>query len=112
MYNYSMVKNLTNGKIISEKIKHAKNFTDKTFGMILKKNADGLIFRTRLGVHTFFMREPIDILILDTNNNVRVVKKVYPNKIFLWNPKFATVIELPDGSLNRSKTKIGDTLEF
>lgn len=108
-----MVKNISNGEIISEKVKLAKSFSDKTFGMILSKNSEGLIFKTRFGIHTFFMRKSIDVIVLDKENKVvQISENLRPNNIFLWNPKFNIIIELPQGLVKKSKTKVGDSLKF
>ncbi len=108
-----MIKNKTNSKIVSENARVAVSFSDKIFGMILEKNSQGLIFESRFGIHTFFMKKPIDVLILDKNNRVGQIKKsLKPNRIFLWNPVFSKIIELPEGSLERSGTKKGDILDF
>jgi uncharacterized membrane protein (UPF0127 family) len=113
MYNYLVIKNLTRDVTISEKAKKALSFTDKTFGMILPKNSDGLIFKTRYGIHTFFMKDSVDVLILDSNNCVvRIVNGLKPNRIFLWNPKFNTVAELPNGRVEKTKTKVGDKISL
>ena len=108
-----MIKNITNGEVISEKVKLAKSFSDKTFGMILSRNSGGLMFKTRFGIHTFFMKKSIDVIVLDKEDRVRQISEdLKPNNIFLWNPKFNTIIELPHGSIKSSKTKVGDSLKF
>ena len=97
---------------INLKVKIAKSLYDKMFGMILRRNRDGLIFKTRFGIHTFFMKKPIDLLISDNNKKVRLIKKIMPNRIFIWNPKFDTVIELPEGSIKKLNIEVGDFLNF
>lgn len=72
-----------------------------------------MIFKTRYGIHTFFMKYPIDILILDNKNRaVMLRERLLPNNIFLWNPIFSTVIELPAGTIQNSKTKKGDIIDI
>ena len=94
-------------------INHAKSVSDKSFGMILKKNSEGLFFRTRFGIHTFFMKKPIDILILDSLDKVvRIKPNLKPNKIFVWDFKFDKIVELPEGSVNKLKIKVGDEIKY
>lgn len=97
---------------INLKVKIAKSLYDKMFGMMLAGNKDGLILKTRFGIHTFFMKNPIDVLILDNQKKVRLIKKIMPNRIFIWNPKFDTVIELPEGSIKKLNIEVGDFLNF
>lgn len=108
-----MIKNLTKNTIVSKGDLNAKNIFDKYFGMILKRNSIGLILETRFGIHTFFIKNPIDIVVLDKSNKVvQMQKSLKPNRIFIWNPKFSKIIELPENSLQISKTELGDKLKF
>lgn len=53
-------------------------------------------FETRLGIHTFGMKQSIDVMVLDSKNRIVIIRKnLGPNKIFVWNPKYAKVVELP-----------------
>jgi uncharacterized protein len=77
---------------------------NKTKGLIGTKKANPVYFETRWGIHTFGMKYPIDVLILDNNNLVIKTKEVLkPNKIWIWNPKYNKVIELPAGEINQKK---------
>ncbi len=104
---------MTNKKILSKNARHAKSFKDKTLGLIFEKRQKSLVIHTRFGIHTHLMEKPIDILILDSNSKVvRVKEKLEPNKIFIWNPKFSTVIELPKSTVSKTKTKVGDLIDL
>lgn len=108
-----MIKNLTRKTIIAKNIKVANNFIDKTLGMMLSRNSEGLILKTRFGVHTLFMKSAIDIVILDNQNKVVAIREnLAPYGFFIWNPKFNTVIEVKQGLVKKSKTEIGDILDF
>ena len=108
-----MIRNITKKTTVSESAKVANGIADKIFGMILNKNHEGLIFKTNFGIHTFFMKKSIDVLILDQLHMVVSIKKeLTPGRIFIWNPKYNLAIELPGGAIERSKTKIGDKLDF
>jgi len=63
-------------------------------------------------MHTFFLKTPIDIIVLDITNIVRKTETVKPNRLFFYNPKYPHVLELARGTIERSGTKIGDKLEF
>ena len=84
---------------------------NRLLGLINSEKAYPVLIQTRFGIHTFGMRFPIDILILDKNNKVvKISKNLKPNRIFLWNPMFDKVIELPAGEIEkrgiRLETKI------
>ena len=64
-------------------------------------------------IHTFFMRIPIDVLLLD--RDLRVVKAFHalvPWRMTLIYRKARTVLELPAGTLAASQTAEGDQLDF
>ena len=105
--------NETNGAIVSHEYKKAKSLFDNAFGLLLKSNPRTMVFVTRFGIHTFFMRKKIDVLVLDEENRVVKIKEgLLPNRIYLWNPEFFQVVELPFGAIDKSKTKIGARLEL
>jgi hypothetical protein len=107
------IKNNTNNKIICENIRRVKNEKDKVLGLIGSNNNQGLLMNTRFGIHTLFMKISIDVLVLDQNQKVVKIKEnLKPFRIFFWNPKFSTIIELPTGIIENTKTKIGDLLEI
>lgn len=107
-----MLKNRTKNSIISKDIKLLRGLFKKSLGLI-GKNPDTVIFYTRFGIHTFGMKYPLDILILDKGLKVVHLKeKLKPNRIFLWNPLYKTVIELAEGKIGTSKTEINDVLEL
>ncbi|OIP57911.1 MAG: hypothetical protein COX79_02850 [Candidatus Levybacteria bacterium CG_4_10_14_0_2_um_filter_36_16] len=108
-----MIYNSLKKTAIAKEYKVASSLKDKTFGLLIKKNPRAMLFKTRFGIHTFFMKEAIDVVVLNNKNYVSAVKKeLVPNKIYFWNPKFNTILELPFGSLERSKTEVGDRISF
>ncbi len=106
-----VIKNITRGTIVSASAKEAKSAADRILGLLKKSNPRTLIIKTRFGIHTFFLEGPIDVIILDKNQQVvKCKQKLHPNRIFLWNPKYSIVIEMPAGSIRKAKTALGDTL--
>lgn len=101
--------NITRNTVLTLDLKEAKSFTDRLLGLLKKSNPGSLLFKTRFGLHTFCLKTPIDVIVLD--NKLQVVKlkeSLSPNKLFFWNPRYHLVIELLPGSLNKSHTKVGD----
>lgn len=96
---------------VSNNIYPASSFLDVTFGLIFKKNTD-LFFKTRFGIHTFAMKNDIDVLILDNKFKVVKIKSLKPNRIFIWNPFYQNVIELRRGTVEKFKVGVGDKLSL
>lgn len=77
-------------------------------GLLGAKKPYGVFFNTRFGIHTFFMKFPIDVLVLDKEHKAVMLKKsLKPYRIFLWNPKFDKVLELPEGTIATYKIRKG-----
>lgn len=107
-----MIKNKTRETVLANRFKRAKGL-NKFVGLMGKKKPAALVLQTRFGIHTFFLKFPIDIVIVNKNKKVVLTKKcIMPNKILIWNIRFDTVIELPEGTIDRTKTRRGDILEF
>lgn len=86
------------------KIRICHTFKDKLLGNMFKRNIDEIIYlKNTSSIHTFFMKDNIDIIFL---NNKKIIKKCYnvkPNKIIIC--KCNGVIELPKNTINE-KDKI------
>ncbi|MEK7160268.1 MAG: DUF192 domain-containing protein [Patescibacteria group bacterium] len=95
-----------------------KNFSrlkglKKLAGLMGKEKSEIVIFKTRFGIHTFFLKFPIDLVIVSKNKKVIFIKKsVKPNRIVLWNFRYDTVIELPEGSIEKLGINIGSILKI
>lgn len=108
-----IIKNKTNNTIVSSDAKQAVSLLDLIFGLLLKSNPRSMLFTTRFGIHTFGMRESIDVIVLDNNLKVIKVKEnLKPNRIFFWNPKYDLVLELQTNTIKKTSTEIGDMLVF
>ena len=94
-------------------VKESKNIREKITGLIGKEKAFALLIKTHFGIHTFGLKFPIDVLILDRYNKVIVIRKsLKPNRIFVWNPIYERVLELPEGIIDQRKIKINDTVNL
>ena len=87
----------------------ADTFKKRLMGLMGKKNIKkGLFFPKTKSIHTFFMKEPIDVIMIDHDNKVIYYKKnLKKNKILIKKKAYHT-IELPKSSL--SKINIHDKL--
>jgi uncharacterized protein len=105
--------NNTRKTVLAEKIVEPKTLWEQSLGLLKYKTPTALLLKTRFGIHTFGMKYTIDILILDKQNCVAVMKKnLKPNRIFIWNIIYETVLELPEDTIQKTKTEIGDIISF
>ncbi len=108
-----ILKNLTKKTVISNDLKEATSFSDQVLGLLNPANPRSLLFRTRFGIHTFGLKNTIDVLVLDSRwKVVKICIGLKPNRLFFYNPLFPIVIELPRNSITNSKTAIGDILSI
>ncbi|TRZ54431.1 hypothetical protein D4S03_00160, partial [bacterium] len=100
-------------KILSKQAKIATSFFDRLFGLLNPHNPRFLIFHTHFGIHTLFMENPIDVLLLDGERKVvKVRESLFPNRLFLYHPKFSTVIEMPLGTIKKYAIGINDKISI
>jgi uncharacterized protein len=95
------------------KARLAKSIVSRTKGLIGDRRIEPLFLQTRFGIHTFGMKKPIDVVIVDDENKVRDLKKrLRPGRIFVWNPKFKNVLELPNGFISDQGIQKGDVIKL
>ncbi len=108
-----VLKNVTKGTILTEDLKEASSLFNKLFGLLRPSNSRSLLFKARFGIHTLGLKKNIDVVVLD--NKFKVIKlkeSLKPNGLFFWDPKYNLVIELPAGTLQKTKTSPGCYLEL
>lgn len=104
-----ILKKVLNNKIICSDLKYCQSFTDRSLGLLRKSNPKNLLFKTRFGIHTFFLKEPIDVIILNEDKRIVGIKKsLKPNRLFFWNPLYSTIIELEHKTINKFSLKPGN----
>lgn len=89
------------------KIKEAKTFIQKLKGLMFQTNFDYILkFKTN-GIHTFFMKVPIDVVLTDNANQILYIyRNLKPNKIILPKKHVKYTYEMPLGYLKN--IQIGD----
>ncbi len=102
----------TNNRMIN--IKNATDFKTRLFGLMGKKNIqEGILFPNCKAIHTFFMKEEIDVIGLNKENQVIYIYRNVPkNKIvkISTNEEKTSILELPK---NTSKNLvIGSIIKF
>ena len=89
------------------KLKEANNIFDNFLGLMFKKKIDYCLRLRCNGIHTFFMKETIDIILTDKNNKVLFTyKNLKPNKILFPKKNVYYTYELPSGTINNNVKKI------
>ena len=90
-------------------IKKADNFYTRFVGLMLKKNInEGLFFTKCKSIHTFFMKESIDVIMVDKNYKIVLIEKNLSKNKIVYKKEAYHTIELPSNSINN--LKIGETL--
>lgn len=112
-----LLRNSTRKAILSKNAEACGNFS-KFIGLMLSKNKKrALVFgfsREKLiALHMIFVFYPIDVLFLDKDKMVVDKKENFKPFTFCKSKKKAMyAVELPNGAIKKSRTKIGDAIEF
>ncbi len=95
-------------------IKKATSFKDRLMGFMGKTNFDyGILFPNCNSIHTFFMKENIDVIGLNEKNQVIYIYRDVPkNKVVKVSgePKKTSILELPKNT--SQKIYVGSILKF
>ncbi|OGD81379.1 hypothetical protein A2572_01090 [Candidatus Collierbacteria bacterium RIFOXYD1_FULL_40_9] len=95
------------------KVKVLTSFFHKLFGLIDKNHKPPVLLITHFGIHTFFMRYPIDVLLLTRDSEVVDMKhSLKPFSFFFYLPIYSFVVELEDGFIKKNNIKIGDIINL
>ena len=108
------VVNARTGRVVGTTIEEAKGPWRSFRGLMFRKglpDGHGMLFRPAKGIHTQFMRFPIDLIYLDKNNQVLKVRpSMRPWRFDFTNA--AAVIEMTGGTAVAVDVQAGDRLEF
>ena len=110
------VENRRTGALVAERAAEARSFFARLRGLIGRdpfQPGEGLHLVPCHSIHTFFMREPIDALFLDASFRVvRVISSLSPWSVAPVCREASSVLELPAGTVERTRTSAGDELVF
>ena len=108
-------RNVTRGTVLASRLELAGTGETRRKGLLGRKNlppGDGLWIAPCESVHTFFMRFAIDLVYLDRNLQVRKVRSnVGPWRLSAC-LRAHSVLELPAGTVNATRTQRGDVVEL
>jgi len=112
-----MLKNKKNNKTLAQNTKLCKNNFSKARGLMFSKKPKTLIFvfnkEKIISLHMFFVFYPIDVLFLNKNKKVVQLKENFkPFRIIIPTKPAKYIIELPNNTIKKTNTKLGDILSF
>jgi uncharacterized membrane protein (UPF0127 family) len=108
------VVNARTGHVFLDDLREARGPWGKFAGLMFVRSLDvahGLLFRPAQGVHTHFMRFPIDLIYLDNASTVQAIRE----SMVPWRFDFrsaAAVIEINAGVARASDIRVGDRLRI
>ena len=107
--------NKTQNTLIAPRAKLADTFITRMVGLLNRSSlaeGEALVIARCQSIHMLFMKFSIDVIFVDKNNRViglvQGIKPFQLSKIF-WKARFA--IEVPIGTIAKTKTAVGDQLD-
>jgi uncharacterized protein len=110
------ITNQSRDALLASRSRKADTFMRRGLGLMGRKSlpsGGGLVIQPCNGVVSFFMRFPIDVLFVDQQGTVcHLLPNLAPwraSKIVLSS---RLVVELPAGTIERSGTRVGDSIRI
>ena len=98
------------------RVVQARSFRERLLGLMGRPKMDvdeGLWLIPCNGIHTFGMRFPIDVIVLDKGNQIlRTEEAVRPNRVLMPVRGGHSVVELTAGAVKTAGLLVGDRLLF
>jgi uncharacterized membrane protein (UPF0127 family) len=109
------LRNLRSGRLLATSVEGAFDSARRRQGLLGRidfPDDSALILAPCGGIHTCFMRFPIDVIFAGTNGAVtRVVRDLVPWRVAI-SPRAFAAVELPIGTAARTDTRPGDVLKL
>jgi uncharacterized protein len=110
------VKDETRGTLIGNRIEVADSSLTRLVGLLGRRGVDagaGLWIKPSSGVHTVFMRFPIDVIGLDKDRRViKLWNNLVPWRVTSVSTQLRSVIELTAGRIAECGVQVGDQIIF
>jgi len=108
--------NLTKKTWLATKVRKADNFVTRLVGLLKRSHLgpeEALWLMPSKGIHTIGMKFPIDVLFLNKQNHMlQLVSGMAPYRVSSIQLRSYSVLELPNGTIRKSRTEVGDRLEI
>ena len=113
---FKKVSNRTKNEVLADSAELANTPLKRIKGLLGKtglKQGQGMIITPCSSIHTFFMKFAIDIVFLDKEGNtVAMAHSLPPSRLFGAPFKASLVVELPPGTLSRTRTELNDKISI
>ena len=104
------------GTVILSRVERAAGFWERLVGLIGRKSlpsGEGLWIDPCNGIHTFGMRFPLDVLVLDETGRVlRILTKLGPWRVSLPVRGARSAVEMAAGTLTRTDLSVSDLVAW
>lgn len=110
-----IIKNINKNTSIASNAGLADNFLSRFKGLLGTKQLEtgkGLVIRPCSSIHTVGMNYDIDVLFVDSEDNIIKVIRNMPASKFSLCRKSSYVVELPAGSIDATGTVVGDKISL
>jgi uncharacterized membrane protein (UPF0127 family) len=111
--NYEIISSRT-GSVVATEVEDASGAWKSFRGLMLRKELPvgyGMLFRPARGIHTHFMRVPIDVIFLDEQHRVARIRQSMPPWRFDFTSA-AAAVEVAAGTVVTADIRIGDQMEL
>jgi uncharacterized protein len=111
-----IVYNSSKNVLLADNCAVADTLLKRFIGLMGKKelpNNRGLLIKPCNSIHMFFMKISLDIVFIDNENTVvYLIERIKPWRVSRLVGNACSVLELPEGTIVKSGTNIGDNLIF
>ncbi|MDD4689641.1 MAG: DUF192 domain-containing protein [Eubacteriales bacterium] len=102
--------------VIARDVIMADTFFGRLTGLMPKKtlvDGEGMILKPCKQVHTYFMGYSIDVIFLTEENRIIYLQSnMEPGRVSSYIKKANSVLEVPEGTINKWTLKVGDVLDI
>jgi len=108
--------NLSKQTWLATKVRKADNFVTRLVGLLKRTTLgpeEALWLMPSKGIHTIGMKFPIDVVFLNKAHRViGLISAMAPYRLSSVHLRSFSVLELPNGTIRKSRTEIGDQFEI
>lgn len=108
------IKNATREVLLTGNCRVANNFMSRFLGLMGTSSlpqGSGLLIKPCNSIHMFFMKYPLDIIFISSDNTiVYLMENIKPWNFSKIVRQAVSVLELPAGTISLTKTIIGDKI--
>jgi uncharacterized membrane protein (UPF0127 family) len=111
-----IIENVTRDQILADQATEAASFLSRGRGLMFSPplpEGGGLVIEPCNSIHMFFMRYPLDVIFTDSEGRVVFMYRgIKPWRMGRLVRGAKRAIELPEGTVDRTQTQLGDILSL